>query len=117
MVILVEEEPNLRSATAALLRGAGFPVTETDTTDRALQLVQASEASALVTDAHVLGEIDGWELANRTRSLRPQIAIVPMPAAEAGRILLSSYPDQTRALLQGSRLELRPNEGDVVELA
>lgn len=40
-----------------------------------------------------------------------------MPVAEAGRILLSSYPDQTRALLQGSRLELCPNEGVVVELA
>lgn len=40
-----------------------------------------------------------------------------MPLAKAGRILLSSYPDQTRVLREGSRLELRPNEGVVFELA
>jgi alpha-glucosidase len=50
-------------------------------------------------------------------ALNFQSEAATMPVEQAGRVLLSSYPDLTGTLLQGSGLELRRNEGVVVELA
>ena len=101
LVILVEEEPDERSAMSRLLRAAGFSVAAADTTDQALHLLESStEASALVTDAHVPGEIDGWELAQRVRQSRPELAVV----------LISGHSDPTSGPLPDSaEFILKPN--------
>lgn len=99
-VILVEEEPDERAAMSGSLREAGFSVVEADTTDQALHLLESVAASALVTDAHVPGGIDGWELAQRARGLRPELPVV----------LMSGHSDPTSGPLpEGAEFILKPN--------
>ena len=101
LVILVEEELDERSAMTRLLSEAGFSVAAADTTDEALHLLESlREASVLVTDAHVPGAIDGWELAHRARHLRPTLAVV----------LMSGHSDHTSGPLpDGAEFILKPN--------
>lgn len=101
LVILVEEEPDQRRAIADMLDRAGFAVLGTETTDQGLRLLDAKpDARGLVTDAHVPGAIDGWELAQRARALRPDLAVV----------LMSGHSDPTSGFLpEGAAFLLKPN--------
>jgi DNA-binding transcriptional LysR family regulator len=77
VIILVEEEADEREAIAALLIEAGFEVAHAATTDEGLALLTTHKAAAaLVTDAHVPGSIDGWELAQEARQRWPEMAVV-----------------------------------------
>lgn len=101
LVILVEEEPDLRAVMAALLSDAGFSVAQAETTDAALDLLSTSrQISGLVTDAHVPGEIDGWELAHEVRRRWPDLAVV----------LTSGHSDATSGPLpEGAEFVLKPD--------
>ena len=77
VVILVEEEADERTALREHLDTADFQVLETDETDAALSLLETrSDIGAIVTDAHVPGRIDGFELARMVRERWPQIGVV-----------------------------------------
>jgi CheY-like chemotaxis protein len=101
VVVLVEEEADEREAISRLLRQEGFRVEAADTTDAALELMRADPyPCALVTDAHEPGEIDGWELAQRVRQLRPDAAVV----------LMSGHSDDTSwSLPDGAQFLHKPN--------
>jgi CheY-like chemotaxis protein len=101
IIILVEEEQDQRRVIAGLLDAAGFAVRATETTDEALRLLEATpDAAGLVTDAHVPGGIDGWELAQRARARRPGLAV----------ILMSGHSDPSSGPLpEGAAFVLKPN--------
>ncbi len=74
MVLVVEEETHERVAIREYLDGVGYEVLEAEDTGEALSLLQQrSDLQALVTDAHVPGQIDGFELAQVVRERWPQI--------------------------------------------
>jgi CheY-like chemotaxis protein len=101
IIILVEEEQDQRRVITGLLDAAGFAVRATETTDEALRLLEATpDAAGLVTDAHVPGGIDGWELAQRARARRPGLAV----------ILMSGHSDPSSGPLpEGAAFVLKPN--------
>ncbi|GJD64687.1 response regulator [Methylobacterium frigidaeris] len=101
VVILVEEEADQREAITALLIEAGFKVAQAVTTDEGLALLSALKtAAALVTDAHVPGSIDGWELAQEARQRRPEMAVV----------VTSGHSDPTSGPLpDGAEFVLKPD--------
>lgn len=101
IIILVEEEQDQRRVITGLLDAAGFAVRATETTDEALRLLDATpDAAGLVTDAHVPGGIDGWELAQRARARRPGLAV----------ILMSGHSDPSSGPLpEGAAFVLKPN--------
>ena len=77
IVILVEEEVDERTALREHLDGAGFQVLEADETDVALSWLETrSDIGAIVTDAHVPGRIDGFELARTVRERWPGVGVV-----------------------------------------
>ena len=77
LVLVVEEETHERVAIAEHLREAGHDVRDASTTDEALkQLEGAAGIGAVVTDAHVPGIIDGYELARLVRERWPAVAVV-----------------------------------------
>ena len=79
VIVLVDEEPTIRQATARHLREAFFDVMEAADSDEALKhLGSSSKVHALVTDAHLPGKIDGHELAGLTRKRWPDLAVVIM---------------------------------------
>ena len=79
IVILVEEETHERLYIAQHLAENGFGVLQAEDSDAALTLLESSDrVDALVTDAHVPGQIDGFELARLARDRWPDIAVVMM---------------------------------------
>ncbi len=79
VIVLVDEEPTIRQATARHLQEAQFEVLEATDSDAALTLLEKRSAvHALVTDAHLPGRIDGFELAGRARERWPELAVVMM---------------------------------------
>ena len=79
MILLVEDEPSEREPIARHLREHGFSVEVVDDSDAALALLKKrSDIRGLVTDAHVPGKIDGFELAALVRERWPELAVVMM---------------------------------------
>jgi DNA-binding NtrC family response regulator len=79
VIVLVEEEASERQAIARHLQDAGFAVIEaTDTNEAMSFLEQHTDVQGLVTDAHLPGKIDGFELAGVVRKRWPTIAVVMM---------------------------------------
>ena len=74
---------------------------ETEDTDQALSLLgKRPDVQALVTDAHVPGQIDGFELASMVRERWLQIGVVLMsghsaassgPVPEGGEFIAKPY--------------------------
>jgi DNA-binding NtrC family response regulator len=79
MILLVDEEATIRAAVADHLRDAGFDVMEAEDTDAAMAFLEGRESlQGLVTDAHVPGRIDGFELAGAVRERWPALAVIMM---------------------------------------
>ena len=79
MIVLVEDEPSEREPISRHLQEHGFAVEVVDNSDAALALLKKrSDIGGLVTDAHVPGKIDGFELAALVRERWPEIAVVMM---------------------------------------
>ena len=100
-VLLVEEETHERVAIREHLDEAGYAVLEAEDTDQALRFLDhRSNVRALVTDAHVPGQIDGFELARVVRERWPRIGVVLMsghsdassgPVPEGGEFIAKPY--------------------------
>jgi two-component system, response regulator PdtaR len=79
MIVLVEDEPSEREPIARHLQEHGFSVEVVDNSDAALALLKKrTDIRGLVTDAHVPGKIDGFELAALVRERWPDLAVVMM---------------------------------------
>jgi DNA-binding NtrC family response regulator len=101
VIVLVEEETTERQAIARYLREAGFGVVEAEDSDAAMALLeQRSDVHGVVTDAHVPGKIDGFELAGLVRKRWPTIAVIMMsghsdatsgPVPEGGEFVAKPY--------------------------
>ena len=79
MILLVEDEPSEREPIMRHLQERGFAVEVVDNSDAALALFEKrSDIQGLVTDAHVPGKIDGFELAALVRERWPGVAVVVM---------------------------------------
>jgi DNA-binding NtrC family response regulator len=76
-ILLVEEETHEREALREHLAQAGYAVRCAENSDDALALLAATSSIAgIVTDAHVPGRIDGFELAALVRKEHPHLAVV-----------------------------------------
>ena len=73
-VLVVDDDPATRYATARILRGAGFKTQEAATGAEAIAL--APEVSAVVLDVH-LPDTNGFEVCRVIRS-RPDTASLPV---------------------------------------
>ena len=78
-VLLVEDEPLVRSATSRVLASAGLEVLEARTPEEALKLCteRAGEIDLLLTDV-VLPIMNGRELSDRLTKLRPKMRVLFM---------------------------------------
>jgi DNA-binding NtrC family response regulator len=77
LVLLIEEETSERLVLAEHLNEGGYDVIESSDSDHALQVLQSeSGIRAVVTDAHVPGAIDGFELARTVCERWPGIATI-----------------------------------------
>jgi two-component system, response regulator PdtaR len=76
-VLLVEDELLISSLVAESLSERGFTVHAVMTADEALRYIgSGAELDVLFTDINLPGRINGAELAERARQLRPDLPIV-----------------------------------------
>lgn len=77
VVLLVEEELSARAAVADHLTEGGYEVIAASDSDEALSTLESRAGiSAVVTDAHVPGALDGHELARTVCERWPAIATI-----------------------------------------
>lgn len=74
-VLLVDDESGVRVTLRIALARRGFEVVTADGGPEALQLLRQQEFDWLVTDGH-MKPMDGFELAEEARRLRPEIKAV-----------------------------------------
>ncbi len=101
IVLVVEDEPLIRVATASLLEEAGFDVVEAADAGEALSLLTTHPDTALLfTDINMPGSMDGLALAARVHATSPWVHILltsgrSPPAKEAipddGRFIEKPY--------------------------
>jgi CheY-like chemotaxis protein len=76
-VLLVEDEVMISNLVADCLSGSGFHVHEVATADEALSYMRSGASiDVLFTDVNLPGRMNGAELAERARELRPEMPIV-----------------------------------------
>ncbi len=75
-LLIVDDEPNLLRAVAAVLRGEGFEVTTARSGREALVFVAQNLPDLIVSDVRMPG-MDGFALARRLRAA-PNFALVPI---------------------------------------
>lgn len=76
-VLLVEDEVLVSNLVADCLAESGFRVHEVTTADDALRFIESGvNVDVLFTDVNLPGGMNGAELAERVRELRPEMPII-----------------------------------------
>lgn len=77
VVLFVEDQPMVRFTTTAQLTDAGFSVIATASGEEALELLNSDRRiDVLLTDLRLPGPVDGWDIAERARQLRPDLPVI-----------------------------------------
>jgi diguanylate cyclase (GGDEF)-like protein/PAS domain S-box-containing protein len=93
-LLIVDDEPNIRSALVRLLRGSGYQVITADSGKAGLELLAVNNVNVIISD-YRMPEMNGVEFSKRVKELYPNII----------RILLSGFIDLqvvTDAINQGA---------------
>ena len=73
-VLVVEDEPLIRSDLSDLLTDMGYTVLEAASADQAIALLETrAEIIAVITDVHMPGSMDGLALARIVRERWPPV--------------------------------------------
>lgn len=103
-VLVVEDEVMISNLVADCLTASGFSVHEVTTADAALRYIKSgADIDVLFTDINLPGSMNGVELAERARELRPEMPIV----YASGRFKLSEIsPLVPRSLFMSKPYDL-----------
>ncbi len=74
-ILLVEDEPMIRSACAEFIRELGHQVVEADSAEQAMTVLRTSSVDVLITDIGLPG-MSGEVFAAEALSLRPALRII-----------------------------------------
>ncbi len=80
IVLVVDDEPSVRSSTARLLRRAGLEALEASSAEEALALGRAGQDVDVLLSDVVMPDMSGIELAGEARAVWPAAGIVPISA-------------------------------------
>ncbi|MBV8685915.1 MAG: response regulator [Alphaproteobacteria bacterium] len=76
-VLVVEDEPLIRSLAAESLADAGIPAIEAEDSEQALALLgRHPEIRLVFTDVNMPGEMDGLRLVQRVHEIRPEVELI-----------------------------------------
>jgi len=99
-VLFVEDEDLLRLVIGDELRDAGFDVVEVSNGRGAIEVLRhGPPVDLLFTDIRMPGELDGWDVAEQARDLRPDIPVIyatgfsedPLRLVPGGRFFKKPY--------------------------
>jgi CheY-like chemotaxis protein len=91
LILVVEDDPLLRSYLADELRDSGFRVVQAANADEALSYMHAhSDVSLVMTDVQMPGSLDGLEMAAKLRDAYPDMPVIITSG--------NAHPDAARGL-------------------
>jgi len=77
VILFVEDQPMLRFTVSSELEDAGYEVVHAGSGEEAIAILErGAPVDALLTDIRLPGRIDGWDIAERARELRPDLPVV-----------------------------------------
>ena len=77
--MLVEDDPQMLRLVTSLLVGLGYEVTQASDSSSAMDTIQKLEHfDLLLTDVIIPGDLNGYELAQKTVQLRPEVKVLYM---------------------------------------
>jgi DNA-binding response OmpR family regulator len=83
-ILLVEDDPLIQGVIEDALSEGGFKVALVSSSEDAIPLLQSEPScGALVTDIHLAGAINGWELARMAREIHALLPVVYMTGEAA----------------------------------
>jgi CheY-like chemotaxis protein len=85
LVLVTEDDQLVQDVVEEALAEGGFETAVARTGEEAVGLLKADHTQyrALVTDIHLKGELDGWDVARTAREINPTLPVVYMTAAAA----------------------------------
>ena len=77
-VVVVEDDPVLRSDAVAMLDAAGLSVVDFETADEAVAFLEArsGKVAAVLTDVQMPGRLDGFDLAVKVSMSWPDVTVL-----------------------------------------
>ena len=78
IVLIADDEPNIRRMVGALLTGEGYEVTETPSGVEAVARVKEGEPDVALVDLMMPGELDGMGTLGRLRDIAPDLPVIMM---------------------------------------
>jgi len=97
-ILVVDDEPAVRTVAARILRGDGYTVLEAAGGEEALLLASAHDVSLLLTDT-VMPRMSGAALADRVHQLKPGLPVVYMSGYDAEILRREGTGDGDQAFL------------------
>ncbi|MGB4467662.1 MAG: ATP-binding protein [Azovibrio sp.] len=99
LVLLVEDEPDVRRVVRNLLLDLGYPVLEAENGNQAAEILsQVQDITVLLTDIIMPGGMNGRELARLAQQERPELHVVLMSGYEEQAALSQADPSHLRLL-------------------
>ncbi len=92
-VLVVEDEPGVRDMSVDALRELGYAVVEAEGPRQALRLLEAQPQIDLIFTDIVMPDMDGRELADAARAMRPDIKVVYTTGYARGTAIEDEVPD------------------------
>lgn len=84
LLLLVEDEPLIRTALASTLEDGGYTLLEAENGSEAVSLLEGHpNITGLITDIRLGSGPTGWEVARQARHFHPQIPVVYMTGDSA----------------------------------
>lgn len=81
-ILVVDDDPDVLDVTGSLLAELGYTVLKARDGHEALRLLEANRDTALLfTDIVMPGHLDGFDLAERAKQLRPGLRVLYMSGA------------------------------------
>jgi DNA-binding NtrC family response regulator len=95
-ILIVDDEPLIRSYVREVVEEAGFMTKEAGSADEALKLIEDDGIDVLLSDVEMPGSLDGVDLAWAVRSRWPSMVVVLTSGRRLPR--RDQMPDDTRFL-------------------
>jgi DNA-binding response OmpR family regulator len=95
VILVVEDDLQLQSVVEDAFTEGGFEAAIAQSGEEAVTLLRGRQIGyrALVTDIHLRGSMDGWEVAKQAREIEPSFPIIYMTGASADQWPVKGVPN------------------------
>tara|TARA_R110002110_G_scaffold284986_2_gene499156 strand:- start:8767 stop:10767 length:2001 start_codon:yes stop_codon:yes gene_type:complete len=91
-ILVVEDDDDVRALVAISLVDLGYRVTDLQTAEQGLALLQQDSVDLILSDVVLLGDMSGPDLLNAARAIKPDVGALLMSGYPADANRINAYP-------------------------